>query len=58
MSTINHLWYAIPLVIAFSFCYAGTRNELMRPIIAHALRWIFWFFVISLAMLLFLYWIT
>lgn len=55
---MSQLWYAVPLVIAFSFCYAGTRHEEMKPILFHALRWIFWFAVISGLLFLLLFKLT
>jgi hypothetical protein len=38
----NDLWYAVPIVIAVSLVYAATRNEQMRPILAHAGRVAVW----------------
>jgi len=36
----NHLWYALPAIIAVSLVYAATRHEAMHPILAHAGRMI------------------
>ena len=30
------IFYAVPLIIAFSLVYAGTRHELPKPIFKHA----------------------
>ena len=30
--------YAVPLIIVFSLVYAGTRHELPKPILEHAIR--------------------
>lgn len=32
------IWYAIPLILAISLVYGGTRHEYLREILAHALR--------------------
>lgn len=50
----NDLWYALPLIVAMSFVYAGTRHEQMWPIVRHALRltgWITGFMILILALL-------
>ncbi len=61
LTEINALWYSLPLVIAVSLVYAATRDEAMRPILGHALRfgaWIVGFMLIVMAGLLFLSWLT
>jgi hypothetical protein len=50
----SQLWYAAPLVVAISLVYAGTRHELMGPILWHAFRagvWIVAFMVIVFVVL-------
>jgi hypothetical protein len=37
-----NLWYAVPLIIASSLVYAGTRHEEMRDILTHALQFGLW----------------
>lgn len=52
---IYHLWYALPLVVAASLVYAGTRHEYLGPIAIHALRfgaWIVLFMGVVLVVLL------
>ena len=34
----NDLWFALPMVIAVSLVYAGTRHESMAPVLRHAMR--------------------
>ncbi len=34
----NYLWYFVPLLIAVSLVYAGTRQETMPFILRHAVR--------------------
>jgi hypothetical protein len=34
----NHLWDALPLIVAVSLVYAATRHEDMGEILPHALR--------------------
>jgi hypothetical protein len=36
------LWYALPLVVSVSLVCAATRQELMRPILLHAVRFSVW----------------
>lgn len=46
-----HLFYSIPLVIAFSLCYAGTRHEDLRSVFRHAASfagWTFFFMILVL----------
>jgi hypothetical protein len=38
------MWLAIPLALAFSFCYAASRNEEPKKLVRHALRVAFWLF--------------
>jgi len=40
VSSIPPFLYAIPLILAFSFCYTSTRHEQMRHIVPHALLWV------------------
>lgn len=49
------LWLAAPLAIAFSFCYAASRAEEPRKIVAGALRIAFWlfFFLAAIGVLLY-----
>ncbi len=35
---INHLWHAVPLVVAVSLTYSATRHEDAGPILAGAVR--------------------
>lgn len=35
---ISQIFYAIPLIIAFSLVYAGTRHEHPKPIFLHAAK--------------------
>jgi hypothetical protein len=36
------LWYAVPLIVSVSLVCAATRHELMRPILAYAVRFSIW----------------
>ncbi|MBR0225698.1 MAG: hypothetical protein IJL92_06545 [Thermoguttaceae bacterium] len=38
------IWLAVPLALAFSFCYAASRAEEPKKIVAKALRVAFWLF--------------
>ena len=38
------IWLAIPLALAFSFVYAGTRAEAPREILKRAAKIAFWLF--------------
>lgn len=38
----NSLWYALPIIVAVSLVYAGTRHEQMGPILVHAGRVAVW----------------
>jgi hypothetical protein len=48
------IFAAIPLVIAFAFCYAATKHEDMKSILKHAASFGGWltFFVILVAVIL------
>lgn len=36
------IWLALPLALAFSFCYAATRSENASVIVSSALKNFFW----------------
>lgn len=36
------IWYAVPLIVAISLVHAGTRHELLQPILATAARFAGW----------------
>jgi hypothetical protein len=58
---IHHMWYALPLVVAVSLVYAGTRHEYLQPIAIHALRfagWILLFMAVVLLVLMILSYFT
>lgn len=38
--SIPQIFYSVPLIVAFSFCYAATRFEETQDILKHAARWI------------------
>ena len=38
------MWLAIPLALAFSFCYAASREEDTKKLVRRALRVAFWLF--------------
>ena len=60
-AAIHHLWYALPLIVAVSLVYAGTRHEVMQPIVIHALRfaaWIVVFMAVVLVVLMVLSYFT
>ncbi len=38
----NRLWYSVPLIVAISLVYAATRDEVMKPILEHAVRFGIW----------------
>lgn len=50
------IWLALPLAVAFAFCYAASRTEAPREILRRALRIIgaLAFFMILIAVILFL----
>ena len=54
---VNDLWYALPLIVAISLVYSGTRHERMQPILSGAVRfagWIVAFMGIAFAILYFI----
>jgi hypothetical protein len=54
-SSVNQLWFAVPLVVAISLVYGATRHEEIGPILNHAVRtgaWIVGFMLIIAAILL------
>jgi len=38
LDKIPQLFFAVPLIIAFSFVYQGTRSEKMQVIVSHSIR--------------------
>lgn len=52
---VNHLWYALPLIVSVSLVYSATRNESMKLILAGAARVGTMISVFLLGVLLFLY---
>ncbi|HBT76939.1 MAG TPA: hypothetical protein DEB39_08435 [Planctomycetaceae bacterium] len=50
---MTHFLYAIPLVLAFSFCYAGTRHEEMPAVARHAVHFAGWtvFFMVFVVLI-------
>jgi len=38
LDKIPHLFFAVPLVVAFSFVYQGTRSEKMSTIVSRSIR--------------------
>ena len=38
------IWLAVPLALAFSFCYAASRAEEPKKIVAKGMRVAFWLF--------------
>jgi hypothetical protein len=58
-ANINQLWHAVPLIIAISLVYSGTRHEQPRAIAEHAIRlgiWITGFLGVAAALLFLLSW--
>ena len=54
LGMVNQLWYAAPLIVVISLVYAATRDELMAPLLLHAVRlgvWIFGFMACIFAVL-------
>ncbi len=54
---VAQIWFALPLIVAISLVYAGTRHEDMGAILRHALRlgvWIVGFMVVVFVALWFL----
>jgi len=39
---MNHLWYALPLIVSISLVYGATRHELIGPILHNSLRAATW----------------
>ena len=39
---IVNLWHALPLIVSVSLVCAATRQELMKPIVHHAVRFAIW----------------
>jgi hypothetical protein len=54
----SHLWYSLPLIVATSLVYAGTRHESMRHILSGALRLGLMITGFLLAIFAVLYWIS
>jgi hypothetical protein len=53
-SSVNQLWFSIPLIVAISLVYGATRHEEMGPILHHAVRtgaWIIGFMLVIAAIL-------
>ena len=38
LADINHMWYAVPLIVVISLVYSATRHEAMNSILSHAVR--------------------
>lgn len=55
---MNHLIYAVPLVVAFSLCYAGTRHEDLGSIFRHAARFAGWTVFFMILVILLVEWIV
>ncbi|MDR1384872.1 MAG: hypothetical protein LBJ67_13645 [Planctomycetaceae bacterium] len=58
LDTIPQLFFAIPLVIAFSFVYQGTRSEKMPIIFRHSLRTMVSLTILMAVILAFLEWVS
>ncbi|MDD3587994.1 MAG: hypothetical protein PHQ75_12505 [Thermoguttaceae bacterium] len=56
--TFWHIWFAIPLVIAYSLVYAATRHEEIKPICGHAARFAGWLFLFLIVVYFVLYFVT
>ncbi|MGD9645490.1 MAG: hypothetical protein AB7U73_07245 [Pirellulales bacterium] len=54
----SDLWYSLPLLVAISLVYAGTRHESMSDIIRHAIRFALWSVVILSAIFALLYFVS
>ena len=55
------LAFALPLVVAFSLCYAATRHEEMDLILPHAARfggWLTFFLLVAMGILELLNWMN
>jgi hypothetical protein len=58
-AAISQFWFSAPLIVVVSLVYSATRHELMRPILAHAVRtavWITGFMVVVFLLLSWLSW--
>ena len=58
--SFQRFWYLFPLLVAISFVYAATREELMRPILHKAgavALWILGFMAIIFAILFGVSWL-
>ncbi|MEN1680231.1 MAG: hypothetical protein AAGJ46_11610 [Planctomycetota bacterium] len=44
----ERLWYAAPLIVSVSLCYAATRHEEPGPILAHGGRFALWVLIFML----------
>jgi hypothetical protein len=58
LDTIPQLFFAIPLVIAFSFVYQGTRSEKMPVILRRSVRTMISLTILMAVILAFLEWIS
>lgn len=54
----SDLWYSIPLLVAISLVYSGTRHEPMGDIIRHAIRFALWSVIILGAIFALLYFVS
>ena len=54
----SDLWYSIPLLVAISLVYSGTRHEPMGDIIRHAIRFAIWSVIILGAIFALLYFVS
>ncbi|GIX01155.1 MAG: hypothetical protein H5U08_07900 [Thermogutta sp.] len=43
--TVNYMWYLVPLLIAVSLVYAGTRQEAMPAVLRHGVKTLVWIVV-------------
>jgi len=54
MTSVNRMWYALPLIVSVSLVYSATRHERVRDIVHHAVRtavWIVGFMLLVFAVL-------
>lgn len=54
----SDLWYSVPLLVAISLVYSGTRHEAMGDIIRHAIRFAIWSVIILGAIFALLYYVS
>ncbi len=54
----SDLWYSLPLLVAISLVYAGTRHEPMADILRHATRFALWSIVILSGIFALLYFVS